>query len=497
MRILAGFICAFLLFSGYSSPVLAAGKSGPAPQAKKAYSLSLTPTAGVNIFSGKENLKSGQLYALKFSYNFIGTDMIDSLGIDAIAGYIDTVSTVDNGKAKVYQFRVDFTYPFILKNSRFTPFLAVGAGGNLYERSAGTKGKSLAAYGVGLKYKLLDYLVARTDARHVIFVEPERDDNFELTAGLTYIFGVERKPKQPVDADNDGVPENLDKCPDTPKGVKVDKHGCPRDSDRDGVPDHLDKCANTPKGVAVDKKGCPEVPAEVPSEEKERDEKSEPAVPPAAPLLPLPSLPAADAAIAAEPGPGIVALPLVAEGATGKVESEEKKAAPAEPLRVSPEEAPAPAAPAAGKEAPAPLEAEQGYLLRFNVEFDFDKAAIRPRYHGLLRKAVNFLKTNPGTVAEIRGHTDSIGNADYNLLLSKRRAESVRRYLVKNSGIDASRVIVSGYGFHRPIADNRSAAGRQKNRRTEVTITIRKRGESPEVGTERGPAPKPGTGGGR
>lgn len=59
------------------------------------------------------------------------------------------------------------------------------------------------------------------------------------------------------DSDGDGVPDHLDECPDTPKGVKVDKVGCPLDSDGDGVPDHLDECPDTPKGVKVDKVGCP------------------------------------------------------------------------------------------------------------------------------------------------------------------------------------------------------------------------------------------------
>jgi len=61
----------------------------------------------------------------------------------------------------------------------------------------------------------------------------------------------------PVDSDNDGVADYLDKCPDTPAGAKVDAMGCPLDTDLDGVPDYLDKCANTPSGVSVDASGCP------------------------------------------------------------------------------------------------------------------------------------------------------------------------------------------------------------------------------------------------
>lgn len=59
------------------------------------------------------------------------------------------------------------------------------------------------------------------------------------------------------DSDGDGVIDSKDKCPNTPRGVKVDMSGCPLDSDGDGVPDYKDKCPGTPKGVKVDAKGCP------------------------------------------------------------------------------------------------------------------------------------------------------------------------------------------------------------------------------------------------
>ena len=60
-----------------------------------------------------------------------------------------------------------------------------------------------------------------------------------------------------VDTDGNGVVDSQDKCPNTPKGVKVDAKGCPLDSDGDGVYDYLDKCPNTPRGLAVDQNGCP------------------------------------------------------------------------------------------------------------------------------------------------------------------------------------------------------------------------------------------------
>jgi len=62
--------------------------------------------------------------------------------------------------------------------------------------------------------------------------------------------------KPAMDSDGDGVTDDLDRCPDTPKGVTVDAKGCPLDSDGDGVADYLDKCPNTPKGATVDARGC-------------------------------------------------------------------------------------------------------------------------------------------------------------------------------------------------------------------------------------------------
>jgi outer membrane protein OmpA-like peptidoglycan-associated protein len=60
----------------------------------------------------------------------------------------------------------------------------------------------------------------------------------------------------PLDSDNDGVPDHLDKCPNTPADVQVDEKGCPLDEDKDGVADYLDKCPQTPIGATVDEFGC-------------------------------------------------------------------------------------------------------------------------------------------------------------------------------------------------------------------------------------------------
>jgi OOP family OmpA-OmpF porin len=101
--------------------------------------------------------------------------------------------------------------------------------------------------------------------------------------------------------------------------------------------------------------------------------------------------------------------------------------------------------------------------------FDFDKADLKPSAEEVLREAVRLLRENADMRVVIEGHTDSVGSDTYNQRLSERRAEAVKRYLVRQ-GIDASRIRTVGNGESRPIADNTTAAGRAKNRRAEIVV---------------------------
>jgi outer membrane protein OmpA-like peptidoglycan-associated protein len=82
---------------------------------------------------------------------------------------------------------------------------------------------------------------------------------------------------------------------------------------------------------------------------------------------------------------------------------------------------------------------------------------------------VQFLKANPGIRIEVSGHTDNIGNADYNLKLSENRARTVAEYLV-DASIRSERIIYKGYGMSVPVAGNETAEGKAQNRRTEIKI---------------------------
>ena len=129
----------------------------------------------------------------------------------------------------------------------------------------------------------------------------------------------------------------------------------------------------------------------------------------------------------------------------------------------APEAAPAPEpaalAPAA---APAPV-----MTVLAGANFDFDKSFIRQEDFEKLDKDVATLKQWGDVKVEVAGHTDSVGTEAYNMGLSLRRAEAVRRYLV-GKGIAADRLIVRGYGESRPVADNATAEGRFQNRRVEL-----------------------------
>ncbi len=108
--------------------------------------------------------------------------------------------------------------------------------------------------------------------------------------------------------------------------------------------------------------------------------------------------------------------------------------------------------------------------ITLNVEFDYDNAAVKPKYHNVIGKVADFMKKYPTTSAVLEGHTDSRGTEAYNQKLSERRAESVKNYLVEKFGIDSSRLSTKGYGESKPVATNKSAAGRQKNRRIDAII---------------------------
>ena len=360
----------------------------------KPSTFSLTPYIGGYTFEGNQHLKTRPVYGLRAGYDFTR-----NLGVEALFGYASTdYNGTDAGGAQgtnVYNYRLEGLY-HLMPASKLVPFVSAGVGGQRVLYPAGVSDKTRAAfsYGAGLKYFLTERVALRADVRHVLVFDSIYN-NLEYTLGLGFVFGAPKPVPIPVpakevrDSDGDGVPDDLDKCPDTPKGVIVDKDGCPLDSDNDGVPDYLDKCPDTPKGVQVDENGCP---------------------PPA---------------------------PVTAQKAAAAMTETEAQML------------------------------EKGRVT-LNVEFDTGKTLVKPRYNKEIEKVAEVMKKYPELKVVIEGHTDNIGGAKYNQNLSQRRAEAIKNVMVKKYKIEASRLTAKGFGFSKPIADNKTKEGKQKNRRVEA-----------------------------
>jgi outer membrane protein OmpA-like peptidoglycan-associated protein/opacity protein-like surface antigen len=111
-------------------------------------------------------------------------------------------------------------------------------------------------------------------------------------------------------------------------------------------------------------------------------------------------------------------------------------------------------------------------LFSLNIEFDYDKAILRPQYYHELDMVATVLRRDPGATARIEGHADKrpTSKRAYNLKLSERRAKAVLDYLADTGGIDRSRLTSVGFGFDRPVAPNDTEANMQRNRRTDIYI---------------------------
>lgn len=104
-----------------------------------------------------------------------------------------------------------------------------------------------------------------------------------------------------------------------------------------------------------------------------------------------------------------------------------------------------------------------------NIQFEFGKATLLPSSYEVLDPLVKLMNDNPSLTIELAGHTDIVGGREFNLRLSNQRAQAVADYLI-NKGVNKDRIQVAGYGFDKPIADNKTDEGRALNRRVEMVI---------------------------
>ena len=144
--------------------------------------------------------------------------------------------------------------------------------------------------------------------------------------------------------------------------------------------------------------------------------------------------------------------------------------------KASPTEAPPPPVEEM-KKAP---EIEQNLLGKgratLNVEFDYGKAVVEPKYYKDIQSITKVMKKYPDMKIIVEGHTDNVGGKEYNHNLSQKRAEAVKKIMVTKFNIKPSRLTAKGFGYSKPIEHNATEEGRQNNRRVEVSIdnTIKK-----------------------
>ncbi len=233
------------------------------------------------------------------------------------------------------------------------------------------------------------------------------------------------------DKDGDGIADNKDKCADVAGLVKYD--GCPiPDSDKDGINDEVDKCPNI-AGLAK-YNGCP-----IPDTDKDGINDEEDKCPNVAGLAKYNGCPVPD---------------------TDKdgINDEEDKC---------PEVAGDPA----NSGCPAIKEEikKQVDFAAENIFFSPNDVELLSKSFESLNTVVDVLKQHPEFKLSVNGYTDNTGTTLLNQSLSDRRAQSVKNYLVKN-GIEENRITTKGYGQTNPVADNKTAEGRMKNRRVELKL---------------------------
>ena len=269
----------------------------------------------------------------------------------------------------------------------------------------------------------------------------DNDIYFSFMVGFSYYWGGKN------DADQDGVVDEEDACPETPEGVRVDQFGCPLDSDRDGVPDYLDGCPGTRSNIVVDEDGCPQDSDEDGIADYQDQCLNTP------PNIPVDSH----------------GCPLDTDG-DGVPDYKDNCLKTPEGVEVD--------------KFGCPLESQEKKLpeitqmiLSGDVNFEMGKSSLLPYARTMLDKLIIVLKKYPETRWSLVGYTDNLGSYQSNKRLSLERAWSVADYLISN-GIESSRLEVSGMGSDFPLVSNSTSSGRALNRRVEIEMIVGETKES-------------------
>lgn len=352
------------------------------------------------------------------------------LGVEAEFSANPTrVRTITNDFAFVYGFRGHVVLQ--IPRYRITPFL-LGGYGLMGVRShiliLGDDIDPAFHYGGGVKMYITKRLLARVEVRQIVTATKAQQDSgtshFQALAGVSYVLGRKKPVPPPVVpyVDPDRDRDSFrNEVDECPDQAGPGPSGCP-DTDGDTFIDKVDACVEVP-GVAPD--GCPL---------KDSDDDK---------IYDLED----DCVFEKETYNGV----------------DDDDGCP--------------------DEVPPELVIFKGVLQ--GIEFDLGKDTIRPVSKPLLDDAIAKLKKFPGVRVKIVGHTDDIGTPEDNLILSKNRAESVKKYLV-DGGIDASRIETDGKGEAEPLVPGTDNASRAKNRRIVFDIVSNEPTEIRPLGGDKG-----------
>jgi outer membrane protein OmpA-like peptidoglycan-associated protein len=399
----------------------------------------------------------------------------------------------------------------------FRPYLASGVStmfgtstvttGNLRTVNQDLDWNLYAPLELGLEYLISDNLSAFAWAETYLHMDKwdkldgvatpgnyfdRRDDLYKAGVGLSFRFGV--KP----DSDKDGVPDDLDKCPNTPPDVKVDAHGCPLDEDQDGIPDYLDKCPATPRSAKVDGTGCP----------VDEDKDGVPDYLDKCPNTPagvtvtvtgcpidedkdgvadyLDKCPNTPAGVKVDKVGCPVPLDSDHDGVLDSLDKCPNTPAGVKVDKVGcplPEDSDKDGVPDSLDKCPGTrlgtkvdaegcdlIVIEKGAKLTLaGIEFNSGSTECDPISIPVLLRAAAALEKAPDAKVEIAGFTDNLGKVASNKKLSQKRAESVMNYLIK-LGASNKQLTAVGYGSAQPVADNTTEEGRKINRRIEFLV---------------------------
>ncbi len=317
--------------------------------------------------------------------------------------------------------------------------------------------------GLGINFKIADNVALNVNGGYNFAIKNNNDHIF-FGAGVMADLGKGKKKEEapapvapPADTDGDGIIDLDDACPTVPGLAQF--NGCP-DTDGDGIEDSKDDCPTIP-GIA-EFNGCPD-----------RDGDKIPDAKDACPDVPgiakYGGCPDPD-----RDGDGIINEKDKCPDVAGVFSAEGCPDRDGDGVQDADDKCPDVPGPASNKGCPEVKE-EAKKKLAFAaraIQFETGKAVIKPASYKVLDEVASILKEYSYYDVNVDGHTDNVGDDNFNLKLSQDRAAAAVAYLV-GKGIPANRLVSAGYGETKPVADNKTAAGKAQNRRVEFNLLFK------------------------